>query len=113
VSKATSKLAGKMTVGSIGFRLSDEQRARAARERTGEAAAQFQEKARAAARALGYGDIELVEANLSSSGNPGVPMMRAAMSKDAMGAEAAPVPLEPGRSQVSVGFNGSFKLLRR
>ncbi|WP_345120960.1 SIMPL domain-containing protein, partial [Quisquiliibacterium transsilvanicum] len=113
VSKATSKLAGKMNVGSIGFRLSDEQRARAERELTGEAAAQFQEKARAAARALGYGDIELVEANLSSSGNPGVPMMRAAMSKDAMGAEAAPVPLEPGRSQVSVGFNGSFKLLRR
>jgi hypothetical protein len=35
------------------------------------------------------------------------------MAKDAMGAEAAPVPLEPGRSQVSVGFNGSFRLLRR
>ena len=113
VSKATSALAGKMNVGSIGFRLSAAQRARTETELTGEAAALFQEKARAAARALGYGDVELVEANLSSSGNPGVPMMRAAMAKDAMGAEAAPVPLEPGRSQVSVGFNGSFRLLRR
>lgn len=113
VSKATSTLAGKMNVGSIGFRLSAAQRERTESELTGEAAALFQAKARAAARALGYEDIELVEANLSSSGNPGVPLMRAAMAKDAMGAEAAPVPLEPGRSQVSVGFNGSFRLIRR
>lgn len=113
VSKATSTLAGKMNVGSIGFRLSAAQRERIENELTGEAAALFQEKARAAARALGYDGIELVEANLSSSGNPGVPMMRAAMAGDAMRAEASPVPLEPGRSQVSVGFNGSFRLIRR
>lgn len=113
VSKATSTLAGRMNVGSIGFRLSAAQRERTERELTTEAANQFREKARAAARALGFDDVELVEANLSSSGHPGVPVMRAAMAKDATGAEAAPVPLEPGRSQVSVGFNGSFRLLRR
>jgi predicted secreted protein len=113
VSKASSTLAGRMNVGSIGFRLSAEQRDRTERELTVEAATRFQEKARAAARALGYADVELVEANLSSSGHPGVPMMRAAMAKDTLAPEAAPVPLEPGRSQVSVGFNGSFRLLRR
>ena len=113
VSEATALLAGRMNVGSIGFRLSAEARQRAERELTTEAASELFAKARTAAQALGFADVALVEANLSSSGHPGVPVMRAAMAKDALSAEAAPVPLEPGRSQVSVGFNGSFRLVPR
>lgn len=112
VSQATATLAGRMNVASIGFRLSDARRQETERSLTGEAAAQFYEKARAAAKALGFDDVELVEANLAS-GSPPVPMMRAAMAKDAMAAEAAPVPIEPGRSQVSVGFNGTLRLIRK
>lgn len=113
VSKATSTLAGRMNVGSIGFRLSDEARQATQRELTNEAASNFFENARAAAVALGFDDVELVEANLSSGGPPVMPVMRAAMAKDVASAEAAPVPLEPGRTQVSVSFNGTLRLIRK
>ncbi len=113
VSQATATMAGRMNVASISFRLSDARRQETERELTGEAAAQFYAKARAAATALGFDDVELVEANLASSGHAPMPVMRAAMAKDAMAAEAAPVPIEPGRSQVSVGFNGTLRLLKK
>ncbi|HWS75238.1 MAG TPA: SIMPL domain-containing protein [Quisquiliibacterium sp.] len=113
VSKATATLAGRMNVASIGFRLSDAKRRQAERALTDEAAAQLYDRARATARALGFADVQLVEANLSSSGQPGVPMMRAAMAQGAAPAEATPVPLEPGRSQVSVTLNGTLKLIAK
>ena len=72
-----------MNVASIGFRLSDAKRRQAERALTDEAAAQLYDRARATARALGFADVQLVEANLSSSGQPGVPMMRAAMAQGA------------------------------
>lgn len=112
VSKATSTLAGRMNVGSIGFRLSDAKRRQAEGALTDEAAAQLYERARAAARALGFAGVELVEANLSSGGSGPMPMMRAAMAKPD-GAEAAPVPLEPGRAVVSVGIHGTLRLTGR
>lgn len=111
VSRATATLAGRMNVGSIGFRLSDAKRREAERTLTEEAAARFYERGRAAARALGFADVALVEANLSASGGPGIPVMRAAMAGGPAAAEAAPVPLEPGRSLVSVGFGGTLRLI--
>lgn len=111
VSKATATLAGRMNVGSIGFRLSDTTRRQTERALTDEAAAQLYERARAAARALGFEGVELVEATLSSGGSAPMPVMRAAMPQ-AAAAEAAPVPLEPGRAVVSVGIHGTLRLTR-
>jgi predicted secreted protein len=113
VSKATSTLAGRMNVGSIGFRLSDAKRRQAEGALTDEAAAQLYERARGAARALGFAGVELVEANLSSGGSAPVPVMRAAMAQGAAAAEGAPVPLEPGRTTVTVGIHGTLRLTGR
>ncbi len=112
VSRATATLAGRMNVGSIGFRLSDRTRRQAERALIDEAAAQLYERARAAARALGFEGVELLEATLSSGGSAPMPVMRAAMAQ-AAAAEAAPVPLEPGHSVVSVGIHGTLRLTRR
>jgi len=111
ISRATSTLSGRMSVGSIGFRLSHAKRAEAEQALTAEAAARFYEKARAAARALGFADIELVEANYGT-GTPGgpVPIARA-MAAEAP-SPAPPVPMQPGVSEVAVTFSGTVRLLR-
>lgn len=109
VSRAAATLSGRMSVASIGFRLSDARRAQTERALTAEAAERFHEKARAAARALGFADIELVEANFNT-GAPSQPLLARTMAAPA--AEASPVPLEPGRAKVTVGFSGVFRLRR-
>lgn len=110
ISRATATLSGRMNVGSIGFRLSPEKRAETERALTGEAAERFYDRARAAARALGFADIELVEATFAT-GAPGhpAPLPRAMAASVA---DAAPVPLQPGRTQVSVTFSGAVRLRR-
>ena len=113
ISNATTTLSGRMNVASIGFRLSNARRAETENALTGEAAARFYEKARTAARALGFADVELVEANFATGGAP-VPMPRVAMAaaRGGVAAEAAPVPLEPGTSQVGVTLSGTLRLRR-
>lgn len=110
ISRASVALSGRMSIASIGFRLSPELRQRTEKELTGEAAANFYDRARGAARALGFGDIELVEANFGT-GSPShpVPLARA-MAGAAPPADAAPVPMEPGRSTVTVTFSGTVRL---
>jgi uncharacterized protein YggE len=99
-----------MNVGSIGFRLSPELRARTEKALTGEAADNFYERARSAARALGFSGVELVEANYGT-GTPAQPVPLArAMAASAAPAAAVPVPLEPGRSVVTVTFSGTVRL---
>lgn len=109
VSRAAATLSGRMSVASIGFRLSEARRAQTERALTSEAAAGFHEKARAAARALGFADVELVEANFNTGAPPQPPLAR---TMAAAAAEASPVPLEPGRARVTVGFSGVFRLRR-
>lgn len=112
VSRATATLSGRMQVGSIGFRLSQGARDRIEREITAEAAQNFRDKARAAAVALGYAGAELVEANYNTSSPPmPVPMARA-RAELSSAAEAVAVPMEPGRSRVTVNFSGAFRLTR-
>ena len=65
---------------------------------------------RAAARALGFAGVELVDAALVSS-NPRMPVAMARAAPMLAG-DAAALPVEPGRSQVSVGFNATFRLRR-
>lgn len=110
ISRATATLSGRMSVGSVGFRLSQGARDRVEREITAEAAQNFRDKARAAAQALGYAGAELVEANYNTASPPmPVPMARA---RAELAVEAVAVPLEPGRSRVTVTFSGAFRLAR-
>ena len=110
ISRATATLSGRMQVGSIGFRLSESARNRVEREITAEAAQNFRDKARAAALALGYAGAELVEANYNTA-SPPMPVAMARARAD-LAAEAVAVPLEPGRSRVTVTFSGAFRLTR-
>lgn len=75
-----------------------------------EAAERFYEHAREAARALSFGDVELIEAsyNQSQSARP-VPMARTALSA---AAEMPTVPMQPGQTTVTVSFSGSLRLKR-
>ncbi len=110
ISQASVTLSGRMNIGSIGFRLSPELRSRTEKALTGEAAENFYERARSAARALGYGGVELIEANYGT-GMPAQPIpLGRAMAASAAPAAAVPVPLEPGRSIVTVTFSGSVRL---
>ena len=110
VSRATGQLAGRLDTASIGFRLSPASRSEAEKALTKEAADRFHEKARDAALALGFAGFDLLEASLNTGGLQfPAPMPRGV----AMAASAGePVPVEPGRSQVSVTFNGLVRLRR-
>lgn len=90
---------------------------RAARERTegellNQAAGRFQDKAQAAARALGFRDatIRAVSLNQAQAGSP-VPMVRAGLSASAM-AGGAPIPTAEGTTTVTVSLEGSVWLGR-
>ncbi len=110
ISRASTTLSGRMAVSSIGFRLSAERRAQTEKALTAEAAETFYDKARNAARALGFGGIELIEANFGA-GMPPQPMPLArAMAAGAAPADAVPMPVEPGRSVVTVTFSGAVRL---
>jgi len=111
ISNATTALSGRMNVASIGFRLSHARRAETESTLTGEAATRFYEKARAVARALGFADVELVEASFGTGGAP-MPRVAMAAARGGAAAEAAPVPLEPGTSQVAVTLSGTLRLRR-
>jgi predicted secreted protein len=110
VSRATGQLAGRMNTASIGFRLSAAGRAEAEKALTKEAADRFHQKARDAAVALGFSGFDLIEIDLNAGGPQfPTPLARGA----AMAASAGePVPVEPGRSQVAVTFNGLVRLKR-
>lgn len=111
ISRASATLSGRMSVASIGFRLSGARRTETENALTTEAAERFFARARAAAKALGYPEIELVEANFNA-GSPPVAMARASFARGEMAADAAPVPIEPGRSQVTVSISGALRLRR-
>ncbi|MCL4744832.1 MAG: SIMPL domain-containing protein [Burkholderiaceae bacterium] len=112
ISRATATLSARMQVASVGFRLSQAARERTESELTSEAAKNFRDKARAAAIALGYAGADLVEANYTTD-SPSLPTPLAQMrSAVAASAESVAVPLEPGRSRVTVGFSGAFRLTR-
>jgi predicted secreted protein len=110
VSRATGTLSGRMHLGSIGFSLSPSARQKIEKTLMREAAERFYENAREAARALGFRDVELIEAsyNKSQSARP-VPMARTALSA---AAEMPTVPMQPGQTTVTVSFSGSLRLKR-
>ena len=113
VSRAVTQVAGRLSVGGIGFRLSNERRVQTENDLTAEAAARFQDKARLAAKALGYAGVELVDVGLNTGMPPAPPIHARAMAMAVQAEAAVPVPIEPGRSQVSVTFSGTVRLNNR
>jgi predicted secreted protein len=71
----------------------------------------FKLKAAQIARGFGFADYGLRELNVQSADQPGGPMPRMmAMRTSAMVADAAPMPLEAGKSLVTVTISGAVQL---
>jgi len=95
---------------SMTFSLSRSSRETAETALTNEALARFQEKARAIAKALGFPGHALGQIAVRTEGPIHAPIMRAASMGMADGAGAGPVPIEGGKSAVTVFVSGSVVL---
>jgi len=110
--KALSALAGRlssrMQVAGIAFTLSPETRQAEEDRLITQAIARFQSRAQIAAKAFGYARFSLLEVGVHAQGVGPTPPRP--MYKGMAAAEAAPVPVEGGRTTVSVTVSGSVKL---
>jgi predicted secreted protein len=106
------RLSSRMPVAGIVFSLSPEAR-RAEEDRLlSQAIAAFQSRAQAAAKAFGYARYSLLEVAVHTQAPPPPPrpMLRGMAAGTAP--QSAPVPVEGGRTTVTVTVNGSVKLER-
>lgn len=112
--KAIGALAGALQpllkLSSMTFSLSRGTREAAEGKLTTEALARFQEKARAIAKALGFPGHVLGQIAVRAEGPVHQPMFRTAAMGMAEGAVAGPVPIEAGKSAVTVSVSGSVVL---
>ena len=99
-----------LTVGSVSFGLSREQRARVEADAQGLAIERFKARAADIARSFGFGSYTLREVNISTNDQGLTPRPRLmAMEAKASVAEA-PVPVEAGKTTVLVTVSGSVQL---
>lgn len=99
-----------LTVGSVSFGLSREQRARVEGEAQGIAIERFKARATDIARGFGFAGYTLREINVSANDQGFTPRPRL-MALDARAAVAeAPVPVEAGKTSVVVTVSGSVQL---
>ncbi|OVZ61213.1 hypothetical protein CDO44_06100 [Pigmentiphaga sp. NML080357] len=111
---AASKLAGElskqMAVSNVAFSLSREAREAEEQRLLADAAKAFGTRASQAAKAFGFSGYTVKQLDLSGSGTV-TPMPRAyAMAAPAMEAKAADLPLEGGKSTVTVSVRGTVYL---
>ncbi|KWR90919.1 SIMPL domain-containing protein [Cupriavidus sp. IDO] len=112
VSKLAGELASQMQVQNIAFSLSREARQAAESKLAEQAVGSFREKAQATTKLFGYNSYTIREVNLNESGVvPPMPRMYGA-AKAMMADAAAPVPVEGGKTQVTVSVNGSVQMLK-
>ena len=109
LSALAGRLARRMQVGGIRFSLSPQARKAEEDRLITQAIARFQARAQLAAKSFGYPHYSLLEVQVQTqSAAPPRPFMASAMRA----AEATPVPIEGGRTTVSVTVSGSVKLER-
>ncbi|MFL6693195.1 MAG: SIMPL domain-containing protein [Ramlibacter sp.] len=109
VSAAAGRVPG-MVVVNAGFRLSREKRERAEREAQAQAIIQFRVKAGEMARSFGFTNYGLREVAVNAQ-DVGVPRMaRMVASEAAPGSADAPLPVEAGKSTITVNVSGSVQL---
>lgn len=108
ITQAAGRVPG-MTVNSVGFGLSREQRAKVEGDAQLAAIERFKAKASELARGFGFSGYTLREVNVTSNDyQPGPrPVMMMARAK---ADESAPVPVEAGKSSVIVTVSGSVQL---
>lgn len=109
ISQVAGRIPG-MTVNNVGFGLSREQRAKVEGDAQTIAIERFKAKAAELSRGFGFSGYTLREVSVNSndiSPGPRQMMMARAASKDA---ESAPVPVEAGKSAVTVTVSGSVQL---
>ncbi|SDC24090.1 Predicted secreted protein [Cupriavidus sp. YR651] len=112
VSKLAGELANQMQVQNVAFSLSREARQAAETKLADQAVAAFRDKAQATTRLFGYGSYSIREVSVNESGGMVPPMPRMYAAK-AMSADAgAPIPVEGGKTQVTVSVNGSVQMLK-
>jgi len=99
-----------LTLSNVSFALSRELRASAERDAQVQAVAAFRGKASELAKSFGFGGYGLreVSVNAGDAGMPPRPMRMAAA--EAKTASDAPVPIEAGKTAVSVTVSGSVQL---
>jgi len=98
-----------MTLNGVSFGLSREQRARVEVEAQAQAIERFQSRATELAKAFGFGGYALREVAVNTNEPGFAPRMRMAAAEAKL-ASAEPVPVEPGRSTVTVTVSGSVQL---
>ena len=112
VSKLAGELASQMQVQNIAFSLSREAREAAETKLAEQAIASFRSKAQATTRLFGYNSYTIREVNVNETGMvPPVPRMYGA-AKAMMADAAVPVPVEGGKTQVTVSVNGSVQMVK-
>jgi predicted secreted protein len=100
-----------MSVSNVYFSLSREARARVEGEAQASAIERFKGKATDVARNFGFAGYTLREVNVVSDEQGGIPRPRLmAMAARASGADAAPLPVEAGKTAVVITVNGSVQL---
>ena len=100
-----------LSLGSVSFALSREQRARVEGEAQAQAIERFKARAGEVSAAFGFGGYALREVSINSNDQGFTPRPRAmAMSAKSEMADA-PVPVEAGKSTVLVNISGSVQML--
>jgi len=100
-----------LSMGSVSFALSREQRARVEGQAQAQAIERFKAKADEVSSAFGFSSYALREVSINTNDQGPVPRQRAmAMSAKSDMAEA-PVPVEAGKSTVLVNISGSVQML--
>jgi predicted secreted protein len=99
-----------MTIGSIAFGLSREQRAKVETDAQRIAIERFKARATELARDLGFSGYTLREVSVTSNDIGPVPRLRMLAAESVASAAPAPVPVEAGKSTVTVSVSGSVQL---
>ena len=113
LNKLIGELSGTLNVESVAHFLSREARQEVEKSLITDAVAAFQQKARTAARALGYGDWVVHSVSVNDSGHePPQPAPRMMMARAEAADAAAPMPIAEGRTTVTVSVGGTVVLLK-
>jgi predicted secreted protein len=105
----TAARIGTMTLGNVSFGLSREQRAKVEGDAQSIAIERFKAKASGLARSFGFSGYTLREVAVNSN-DQGIVLRQRLMEAPMAAAASAPVPVEAGKSAVTVTLSGSVQL---
>lgn len=107
---AAAATATTMTISSVAFDLSGEQRAEVEQGAQTKAIAQFKRQAEQLSKEFGFSSYQLREVSVDSSNSAHAPRQRMVTMSSPMSSSQAPVAVEPGKAEVSVTVSGSVQM---